>query len=251
MIRGVLLDLSGTVYEGDQLIDGTLEAVERLQASRLPVRYLTNSSRVPRSRIISRLRGMGFKVSEEEIFTAPAAIQDYLREHRLSPWLLVHPDLEEEFARFHGQAPDAVVVCDAAHAFTYEKLNQAFRFLLDGACLLAVGDNRYFKEAEGMSLDAGPFVRALEYAAACEAVILGKPSPAFFHAAVSPLGCRPSEVLMVGDDVDTDINGALKAGLSAALVRTGKYRPGDETRIAVPGIGVYDGLLDVVNDLLS
>jgi HAD superfamily hydrolase (TIGR01458 family) len=251
MIKGVLLDLSGTVYEGDELIPGALETVERLHASHIPVRYLTNSSRIPRSKILSRLQGMGFNVRASEIFTAPDAIQDYLREHRLSPWLLIHPAIEEEFTEFHGQSPDTVVICDAAYAFTYENMNRAFRMLLDGARLLAVGDNRYFKETDGISLDAGPFVRALEYAADCEAIILGKPSPAFFHAAVTQLGCKPSEVLMVGDDVYTDINGALKAGLKAALVRTGKYRPGDEGKIVAPGACVCADLLEAVIGLRS
>jgi HAD superfamily hydrolase (TIGR01458 family) len=246
MIKGLLLDLSGTVYEDDKLIPGALEAVERLHASNFPVRYLTNSSRTPRNKILSRLQGMGFTVHAEEIFTAPAAIKDYLREHRLNPWLLIHPDIEEEFTEFHGQSPDTVVICDAAHAFTYENLNRAFRMLIDGARLLAVGDNRYFKQADGLSLDAGPFVRALEYAVDCEAIILGKPSSTFFHAAVAKLGCKPSEVLMVGDDVDSDINGALKAGLKATLVRTGKYRDGDEGKIAAPGARVCADLLEAV-----
>lgn len=249
MIKGVLLDLSGTVYEGDKLIPGALDAVERLHSSQLPVRYLTNSSRMSRKKILNRLKGMGFAVQAEEIFTAPAAIQDYLREHQWSPWLLVHPDIEEEFTEFHGQTPDAVVVCDAAHVFTYENLNRAFRLLLDGARLLAVGNNRYFKCAEGLTLDAGPFVRALEYAVDCEAIVLGKPSQAFFHAAVAQLGCKPSEVLMVGDDVDSDINGALNAGLKAALVRTGKCRPGDEAQIVAPGASVCADLLEAVIDL--
>lgn len=250
MIKGVLIDLSGTIYEDDTLLPGALEAVERLHAAQVSVRYITNTSRSPRIRILGKLQRMGFLVSEKELFTAPTAVQDYLREHRLSPWLLIHPDLEPEFAEFTAGPPDAVVVCDAATVFTYENLNRAFRVLLGGARLLAVGDNRYFKEGDSLSLDAGPFVKALEFAAGCEAIILGKPSPAFFHAAVSQLGCRSGEILMIGDDVFSDVNGALKAGLKAALVRTGKYRPGDEGRIVAPGACVCADLLDAVRDLV-
>lgn len=251
MVQGVLLDLSGTIYEGNRLLPGALEAVGQLRAAQVPLRYLTNTSRSPRRQILEKLHNMGFDVGEGEIFTAPSAIQDYLREHGLTSWLLAHSAIEAEFAEFSGAVPDAVVICDAAEAFTYDNLNRAFRLLLDGARLLAVGDNRYFKEADGMSLDAGPFVKALEYAAGCEAIILGKPSPAFFHAAVAQLGCRPAEVLMVGDDVFSDVNGALRAGLKAALVRTGKYREGDESRIAAPGACVCDDLHAAVNGLVS
>lgn len=248
MIKGLLLDLSGTVYEDDKLIPGALETTEQLHAYKFPFLYLTNSSRTPRNKILIRLQGMGITVHAEQIFTAPAAIQNYLREHRLTPWPLIHPDIEEEFTEFLGQSPDAVVVCDAEHAFTYENLNRAFRLLIDGASLLAVGDNRYFKQAEGLSLDAGPFVRALEYAVDCKAIVLGKPSQAFFHNAVARLGCKPSEVLMIGDDVYSDINGALKAGLKATLVRTGKYRPGDEGKIVAPGANVCADLLEALRD---
>ncbi len=246
MIKGVLLDLSGTVYVGEQLLPGSREAVEQLQARNTPLRYITNSSRSPRKAIVQKLLKMGFAIAEEEIFTAPQAVHDYLRDHSLTPWLLVHPAIEEEFADLVGGPPDAVVLGDAADGFNYANLNQAFRLLFEGARLLAVGDNRYFKEAGGMSLDAGPFVAALEYATGCQAIILGKPSAAFFHAAASQLGCRPAETLMVGDDVFTDINGALKAGMKAALVQTGKYRHGDEQHIVAPGARVCSDLLKAV-----
>ncbi len=250
MIKGVLLDLSGTIYVGDDMLPRALDAVQKLHAGNIPLRYLTNSSRSSRKEILSKLLDMGFAVIAEEIFTAPMAVQAYLREHKLSPWLLVHPAIEEEFKEFSGVSPDAVVLCDAAEAMSYTNLNQAFRILTKGACLLAVGDNRYFKEADGMSLDAGPFIRALEYAADCEAIVLGKPSSAFFHSAAARLGCRPEETLMVGDDVFADVNGALKAGMKAALVQTGKYQPGDEHKIVEPGACVYGDLLDVVEGLL-
>ena len=249
MIKGVLLDLSGTIYIGNEPVPRAVEAVERLHAQKIPLQYLTNSSRVSRQQILDRLQSMGLAVTGDEIFTAPQAIRAYLQEHHLSPWLLVHQNLEAEFADLVDGPPDAVVLCDAADGFSYAALNRAFQLLQGGARLLAVGDNRYFREGEEMSLDAGPFVRALEYAAGAEAIILGKPSPAFFHAAISQLGCRPGEVLMVGDDVFTDVNGALKAGLKAALVQTGKYRSGDELEISAPGACVCKDVYDAVSGL--
>lgn len=249
MIRGVLLDLSGTVYMDDQLLPGAVEAIAELDRQRIPLRYITNTSRRSRRAMVARLREMGLPLEEEQVFTAPLAVRDYLLEHDFTAWLLVHPAVEEEFADLVGSNPDAVVIGDAADAFNYAHLNTAFRLLLEGARLLAVGDNRYFREKDGMSLDAGPFVTALEYASGRQAIILGKPSPAFFHAAASELGCPPREILMVGDDVDSDINGALKAGMKAALVQTGKYRPGDEQRILAPGACVCTDLLEALADI--
>ena len=249
MIKGVLLDLSGTVYLDDALLPGAARAIERVRAKGFPLRYITNTSRRSRRTMVERLQAMGLAIAEEEVFTATRAVREYLLEHRFTPWLLVHPEVEEEFADLVGPEPEVVVLGDAADAFSYASLNAAFRLLLDGARLLAVGDNRYFREKDGMSLDAGPFVAALEYATGRQAIVLGKPSPAFFHAVAGELGCRPREILMVGDDVYSDVNGALKAGMKAALVRTGKYRPGDEEQICAPGACVCADLAEALEGL--
>jgi|GEM_PF-4729 len=251
MIKGVLLDLSGVLYVGGTVLPGAREALQRLQASGLPIRYVTNTSRSPRRRVYDKLCGMGFQVPEPHIFTAPLAVRRYLEAQRLTPYLLVHPDLEEELADLAGGAADAVVLGDAGGGFTYEALNQAFRALMEGAQLLATGNNRYFMEDDGLSLDVGPFVAALEYAATTRALILGKPAPGFFHAAVEELGCRPEEVMMVGDDAQADVAGALDAGLKAVLVRTGKYRPGDEGDITTPGALVREDISGAVDAILE
>lgn len=251
MIKGLLLDLSGTIYMGNKAISRSCEAISRLREAMVPFQYITNTSRSTKESIYKKIRSFGIDVTLDEIFTAPSAIKDYLKDHALSPWLLTHRDIKSEFKDCENTNPKAVVLCDAADEFTYENLNKAFRLLQNGASLLAVGDNRYFKDGDEMSLDAGPFVRALEYASGKEAIILGKPSPAFFHAAASRLQCRPNEVLMVGDDVYSDVNGALRAGLKAALVQTGKYLKGDEQKICAPGACLCPDLYDVVDGVLN
>lgn len=231
-IKGVLLDLSGVVYQGSSLLPGAVKAVERLREIGLPVRYITNTTRQTHAAILERLTGMGLPVDGQELFTATRTARQRLAERGLTPWLLVHPNLEPELRDLTGETPNAVLVADAGEGFTYAAMNRAFRLLMDGAPLLAICRNRYFREDDGLSLDAGPFVAALEYAADTEAEILGKPAPAMFHAAVQSMGCAPEETVMVGDDVESDVNGAVQAGLTALLVRTGKYREGDEGRMA-------------------
>ena len=127
---------------------------------------------------------------------------------------------------------------------------EGFQLLLDGLPLLAMGSNRYFREGHQFSLDIGPFMAALEYAAELEAVVLGKPSPDFFLAAVNSLGLPPQDVIMVGDDAEMDVCGALAAGLRGALVRSGKYRPGDECKVEPAGGRVFDYLDAVVDYIL-
>lgn len=239
-VKGVLLDIAGVLHDGDAAVPGAVQALEVLRAAGLPLRLITNTSRRSKHMMLERLRGMGFDVAETEVFTAAEAVVAHLRRKGLRPFLLVHANLEGAFAELDQGRPDAVVVGDAADHFTYARLNTAFRLLMAGAPLLAIAKNRYFREADGLTLDAGPFVVALEYAARVEATLFGKPAPAFFHAVLDDIGLEASDALMIGDDVESDVNGALAVGLGATLVRTGKFRPEDERRMHEGAICVAD-----------
>lgn len=251
MIAGVLLDLSGVVYVGDKLLPGAKEALRRLHDAAIPVRFVTNTTRSTRQAIIERLSRMGQSVDPDALFTAPVAAHAYIESHGLSPHLLIHPCLESEFADLPDNEPDAVLVGDAGEGFNYQNLNTAFRHLMNGARLLSMGDNRYFQETEGLSLDIGPFVAALEYATGTKATVLGKPAAEFFCAALAGLGCRADEAVMVGDDAVADVDGALTAGLQGVLVKTGKYRPGDEDMIQSAGAQVVDDIGAAVDWILA
>lgn len=239
MIRGVLLDLSGVLYIGDKPVPGATGAVKRLAGAGVPVRYITNTTRSTRQMILHRLTRIGFDIAAEDIFTAPIASRQYVETNNLIPFLLIHPNLEPEFCDMRGE-PNAVLVGDAGDRFTYSNMNNAFRYLLDGATLLAMGINRYFNEGNRFSLDAGPFVHALEYASGTKALVLGKPSLEFYSTAVKSLGCGPEDAVMVGDDVEADVIGAVNAGLNGILVRTGKFIQGDEKKIKTNALCVAD-----------
>ncbi len=232
MIRAVLLDLLGVVYDVDTQIAGAAAVIERLRQAGLPLRFVSNTTRSPRQAMIGQLAGLGIEVADAELLTPARAAVEWLRRHNRRPHLLVHPDLEGEFSGLEGGEGRAVVIGDAGDAFDYASLNRAFRELAAGADFVALATNRVFKDADGLlSLDAGAFVAALEFAGGRPPVVLGKPSPDFFLSALAGLNCPAADVVMVGDDAESDVAGALRAGLGAALlVRTGKYRPGDETR---------------------
>ncbi|PDT41362.1 MULTISPECIES: TIGR01458 family HAD-type hydrolase [Sinorhizobium] len=234
MISAVLLDLAGVIYDGEEAVPGAAEAVARLRAAGLPIRFVSNTTRSSKPAILARLAKLGLPVTGSELFTPAEAACDWLRRHERAVHLLVHPDLTSEFRDLPVNGRMAVVVGDAGDAFDYVALNAAFRQLIDGAELVALAPNRSFRDADGrLSLDAGPFVTALEFASQKHAIVLGKPAPGFFHAALATIPCAATQAVMVGDDAETDVAGALSAGLAhALLVRTGKYREGDETRFA-------------------
>lgn len=251
MIKGVLLDLSGVLYVGKEPLPGAHEGLQRLADSGLPMRFVTNTTRSPRSAILGKLARMQLEVVDDALFTAPQAALAYIEKEDLRPYLLIHPDLQGEFPNYSRDAWDAVLVGDAGEAFTYKSLNIAFRLVRDGAPLLAMGYNRYFREPDGFSLDIGPFVAALEFAADTRAKVLGKPAPEFFQAAVSAIGCKPDEIVMVGDDAAADVGGAISAGLQGILVRTGKYTTGDEDNIEQPGAKTVDDIAAAVDWILD
>ncbi len=229
--KALLLDLSGVLYEGDSLIPGAPEAVALARQRGLILRFVTNTATKSRAEILDKLRSLGFEVPPEELFTAPDAALAYVRAHGLSPYALVHPSLRPDFKAFENQEPNCVVLGDARNELNYANLNRAFRLVLQGCPLIAIGDNKYFSEGGDLSLDAGPFVHAVAWAADTKPIIMGKPNRAFFDQVVASTGIDASHCMMIGDDVLGDVEGALNAGLKARLVKTGKYQDNDENRL--------------------
>ncbi len=242
-IEGLLIDLDGVVYVGDAPLPGSREAIERVRAAGIPFKFVTNTTRRPQRCVVEHLSRMGLTVSAEEIYTPAALARSYLSRNNLAPFLVTHPNLREDFADLPSGREQAVVVGDAGEFFTYDLLNRAYRKIINGAVFLALAKNRCFLDRDGeLSLDAGPFVQGLEFASGRDALVLGKPSATFFHLAVAGLGCPVENVAMIGDDAEADVGGAVAAGLMGILVRTGKYRPGQESRLPQRPVWVADDL---------
>ena len=163
----------------------------------------------------------------------------------------MNEDVKDDFEGLEeSDSPDAVIMGDLGERFGFEILNRAFRMVMDGAELVALQKNRFWLTADGLSLDAGPFVAAIEYASGKDALVVGKPSQAFFRLVLGDLGVAPEDAAIVGDDVETDVGGAMNAGLAGFLVRTGKYREdfvresGIEPTATIDSIADLPGLLE-------
>jgi HAD superfamily hydrolase (TIGR01458 family) len=252
MTRAVLLDLDGVLYVEDEPIPGAVAAVAALRAQGLALRFVTNTTSRPRREILARLERLGIAVASGELVTpARLAVEHCLRGGRRRALLLVGDRVREDLAGLEAveHGADAVIVGDLGEAFDYAVLNRAFRELLGGAELVALQKNRYWRTPDGLSLDVGPFVAALEYASGRDAVVVGKPAHAFFDAVLAEAGVPAAAAVMVGDDVESDLGGALRAGLAGILVRTGKYRAeavaaaGVRPTATVDSIAAVPGLL--------
>jgi len=248
--KAVLIDLAGVLHDGEVAIPGSVAALARLRASGPPLHFLTNTTRSPRSAVVALLQRLGFDIAAGEIHTAALATRDVVAHRGLRPHYLIHPAIAEEMGPSHP-APDAVVIGDAGPHFTFERLNAAFRLLMDGLPLIAMARNRYFREPDGLTLDVGAFVSALEYAAGGRAEVIGKPASPFFLAALEALGVAPPAAVLIGDDLHDDIGGAQRAGIPAILVRTGKYRPADETDPVVRPAHVATDFAAAVDTILG
>jgi HAD superfamily hydrolase (TIGR01458 family) len=234
--RAYLLDLDGTLYSGGAAIPGATEVLVRLRARGVPYRLVTNTTSRSRAMLVDRLQSYGFDASPDEIFTATLAGSGLARTagyRRVAPFIPepALADIEElelvggTSGTASARPPDAVLVGDLGNRWTYSLLQEAFDYLMGGAALIALSRDRYWLQGERLALDAGPFVAALEFAAGKKAAVAGKPSPAFYTAALTSLGLSPSTpAAMVGDDLWSDVEGAQAAGLQGWLVRTGKYR---------------------------
>lgn len=250
-IQGVLIDLAGVLYVGDEPIPGAVSALDRLSQSGLQIRFVTNTTRSTADQVLDKLSKMGFSVDASSMFTAPIATRKFVQQHDLRPLLLVHPDLLEEFAEVDCDQPNAVVVGDAGDVFSYQILNRAFRILMDGGQLIGMGCNRYFQEADGLSMDMGPFVELLRFASGVEPTIIGKPAPTFFQQVLDDICVPPNRAMMIGDDLENDIGGAQSHGIRGVLVRTGKYRPSDEVHATIKPHLVVDTFADAVEQILQ
>ena len=252
-IEGLLLDLSGVVYVQDEAVPGAAEALRQLRDRGTPIRLVTNTTMRPRRSILERLERLGLEADPSELLTpATLAAKRCAEAGYESVSLVVLDDLREDLEGLEekGDSVDAVVVGDLGDRWDYDVLNRAFRSLMDGAELIALQKNRYWETSEGLSLDAGPFVSALEYATGREAEVVGKPSPAFFELALGELGVSADRAAMVGDDVEADIGGAMDAGLAGILVRTGKYREDLVGESGIEPTATVDSIADVP-ELLS
>jgi len=249
-MAAILLDIDGVLQISGKGIGGAGDAVRRLRDDGHRLRFLTNNTTQPRERLAESLRGAGVELADDELQTTAVAAARILAGRRVLA--LTMPAIREDLEGvvLVGEQADAVLLGgadetpDTNSVFSYMNLARAFAELEAGAELYCLPKNPWWQTSRGPLLDAGMFVAGLEYAAGTTATVLGKPSAAYFEAALEALDADADRAWMVGDDVDSDIGGAAALGVRTILVRTGKFRDDAGAWSAQP-TAVVDSIADV------
>jgi HAD superfamily hydrolase (TIGR01458 family) len=250
-IRALLVDLEGTVFQDRELIPGAARALAEAAARGLDVAFVTNTTSRPRSVLVRELAEMGIAIDADAVFSAARVARAYLlRRGHARCSLLTRPALAEDFAGIvpadlEAEAADAVVLGDLGDTLSFERLNRALRLLVGGAELVALARNRFWMGRDGINLDVGALVAALEYASGATATLVGKPSPEFYGTVLRALSVSPGEAVVIGDDPESDVSGAQALGMRGLLVRTGKSRTFDPERSKIRPDGILDSIADL------
>lgn len=226
-VDGLLIDLDGVLYIGDQPIEGAADAITRLKADNFALRFVTNTTTKSLETLHKKLVAMQLPIEKNEIISATQAAVLYLRQLG-SPacFLVLSDDPKKDFAEFTQSDvnPDYIVIGDIGQQWNYDLLNIIFNMVIRGAEMIALHKGKFWQTEDGLQMDIGAFVAGLEYVTGQTATVIGKPSRTFFETALLDIGVKPARAAMIGDDIDSDIGGAQAACMKGILVKTGKYR---------------------------
>jgi HAD superfamily hydrolase (TIGR01458 family) len=247
-IRLVCVDVDGTISDRFRAptVPGAASALARIRERR-ELKLVTNATSLAHAALAEMLQQQGLLAEPAELVTPATAARRVLTERGHDSGLLLADEAAREDFRWFREDPSgsAVLLATEGHGLSIADLQPAFRLLLDGALLYTLQQNRYFRKGTDLVTDLGPVAAFLAYAADREVANLGKPSRLLFENLAREAGCSLSEAVMVGDDAEFDAAGSVSIGMCGVLVKTGKYRDGDERRFKPPPTATLASVADL------
>jgi HAD superfamily hydrolase (TIGR01458 family) len=247
-VKGLLIDLDGTLYFKGKPIPNAIETLTKLRKMELKFLFLTNTDSKTPNTVLKILKDYGFIIHEDEIFTPIIALKEFLVKHpNKKSYFVTTTEVAEEFQEFQKiknfEIPDFVIIGDFHDNWDVNRINIAFKYVLKGAKLLGTQGNIYYLDRKGEPvIDTGSFVHMIANAAKVIPKIFGKPSKEYFLQALEKLNLNPSQVVVIGDDLESDIQGAINAGIKGILVKTGKGKHYNSGRSRIKPYLVLDSL---------
>ena len=246
-IKGIIFDIDGVLEFQGKIYDGAIETINSLRDKGIVLRFLTNSTLKSRKSCADKLKKRGFWIFEEEVITASYATALYLK--ILNPkscWVMLEREGLNEFRDFTQdmENPEYIVVGDNRSNFDFNHLNKALRLLLKGAKLIAMSSGLVDASMGEIELDVGSWAQMLERASEVKGVYIGKPNPYVFELALKSMNLDKNEVVMVGDQISTDIKGAKNIGIRSILLKTGEFDERDLNSDIKPDF-IFDSIRDI------
>ena len=248
-IKGFIFDIDGVLEFQGVVCKGAVRTIDSLRDSGFILRFLTNSTLKSRKSCANKLKKKGFQIFEEEVITASYATAVYLQDlNPKSCWIMLEREGMHEFKHFiHDlETPEYIVMGDFRTNFNFKNLNKALRLLLKGANFIIMIPELVDHSMGEIELNVGSWGQMLEKASGVKATYIGKPNPYMFELTLKSMNLDKSEVIMVGDQVSTDIKGAQNFGIRSILLRTGEFNERDLTSDSKP-----DFVLDSIQNILK
>jgi HAD superfamily hydrolase (TIGR01458 family) len=222
----LLIDFDGVLRIGNKPAEGIKNFLDFIIEEEIPSYIISNSTLKTSSDLISFFNSNDIELKIPAMTAAEITFEFVKSKYKSVAVYCVEPikKLFTEFIDFKN--PEAVVVGDNGENWGYKMMNEIFNFVNEGADLIAMQKNKFwYPDGKTPKLDAGSFIKAIEYATGKEAKLIGKPSPIYFRTALNRLGFKDGhEFLMLGDDIESDIEGAKNSGGKAILIYTGKTK---------------------------
>jgi NagD protein len=226
MKQGYLIDMDGVIYRGSEPIPGAADFIRHLQQNDIPYLFLTNNSAYTPLDVAVKLKKFDIETSPEHVYTSALATAEFV--HRQKPggtaFVIGEGGLLNALNDVHyaisREAPDYVIVGEG-RVLNYELVEQAHRLIMEGAHLISTNSDTWCPTDAGPRPGCGAIVALLEAASGRKAYHVGKPNPFMMRVARKRIGLRTDEVIMIGDTMETDIQGAAELGFESILVLTG------------------------------
>jgi len=251
-IKGILSDIDGTLYFKGKPIPGTIDTIFKLKNQGIKFLFFTNTDSKPPKRVLRILQSFGFPIKEDEIFTPIIALKQFLfKNPNKKVFFVTTKEVANEFQDItkvnESEIPDFVIIADFHDDWDVHRLNLAFKYVLKGSQLLGSQGNKFFLDKEGEPvIDTGSFVQMIANAADVKPRIFGKPSKEYFLQALERINLEKDEVLVIGDDLDSDIQGAINAGMKGILVKTGKGQLYDLNKSEIKPYKILDSFSSLI-----
>jgi len=248
-IKGIIFDIDGVLEYQGKVYPKAVRTIEALRDRGIAISFLTNSTLKSRKSCAEKLRQYGFLVYDNEVITASYATARYLKEKKpRSCWVMLEGEGLKEFQGFPKdmESPQYIVVGDNRSKFDFAHLNKALRLLLKGSSLIGMQAELTDTSLGEPELNVGSWVKMLELASGMKATYIGKPNRYVFDLTLKTMELGKNEVVMVGDQISTDIKGAKAFGIRSILIKTGEY---DEKEL--DGCIAPDYLIDSISEVLD